>query len=226
MIPPEGRAFELLRRPMWDYEPCAAWQRRRAAAIAAGGAGQALLLTEHPPVYTVGRRATPEEIVGVRFGEMTLPVVPTDRGGRTTYHGPGQSMVYVLRDLRPHPMAVREHVHRLEGLAIAVLAGLGLRGERLPGLPGVWVEGEKIAALGVRVSRGVAYHGLSLNRDPELAHYAGILPCGLTGRRVTSLAALGVSLSRAELEARLAAAFVPLFGATVEGEESSWDEEG
>lgn len=208
-----GRKKNVFARPFeWEWFEClayrAAWERqqRRVEAILAGEADNLLLVLEHPPVYTIGRSGRRAEVLDAR-----IPVVATDRGGKVTYHGPGQMVAYVVCDLRTHPMGVRAHVDRLEGAVLLTLAGLGIKGEIERENPGVWVNGEKIAALGVRIRRGIAYHGVSLNRNPDMAAFRGIVPCGLAGRPITSLARMGVKIDRAALEARFRVAFSTVF---------------
>ncbi|MBF0260839.1 MAG: lipoyl(octanoyl) transferase LipB [Magnetococcales bacterium] len=187
-----------------------AWERQmaRVEAIAAREAPNLFWLLEHDPIYTLGRSASPADILAT-----TIPTRVTDRGGKVTYHGPGQLVGYVLRDLRPAIHAARAHVIKLEETVIRALAGLGVEARRESDNPGVWVAGEKIAALGVRIRHGVAYHGFSINRAPDLDAFAGIVPCGLAGRGVTSLEKLGSPVPRAELEARLVASFQEVFEA-------------
>ncbi|MBF0308437.1 MAG: lipoyl(octanoyl) transferase LipB [Magnetococcales bacterium] len=205
MIP--ETTFLLRRHRRQSYEVALAEQRRQVEAIVAGLALPTLILTEHDAVYTVGRSGEREREV---LAPGTIPVVATDRGGRTTYHGPGQLVAYVLTPLFPRLVGVKAHVERLEACVIDTLSRLGLEGERDARAPGVWVRGAKIAALGVRVFRGVSYHGLALNRDPDLSAYGGIVPCGLH-RPVTSLAALGLSLSRETLETLFLESFGRIF---------------
>lgn len=173
-----------------DYPAMLAAMEARAAAIAEGRAPEAIWLVEHPPLYTAGTSATPAELLAPdRF-----PVFQVGRGGRHTYHGPGQRVVYVLLDLGRRGRDVRGFVAALEAWVIAVLADLGLAARIIPGKVGVWVESPagpaKIAAIGVRLRRWVSFHGLALNVAPDLAHFAGIVPCGLPDP-VTSLAQLG-----------------------------------
>jgi lipoyl(octanoyl) transferase len=174
---------------------------RRVAAIEAGTAPELFWLLEHPPLYTTGTSATADEVLDAR----ELPVFETGRGGRTTYHGPGQRVIYALCDLRKRDKDVRAHVARLEEWVILTLAGFGIAGERRQGRVGIWVahDGieEKIAALGVRVRRWIAYHGLALNVHPDLSHYKGIVPCGLPDFGVTSMHALGVKARMVEVDA-------------------------
>jgi lipoyl(octanoyl) transferase len=183
----------------------------RAAAIRDLGAQELVWLLEHPPLYTAGTSAAPEELLdGARF-----PVFAAGRGGRYTYHGPGQRIVYVMLDLKRRGGDIRRYVHDLEELAIRTLAAFSVHGERRAGRIGIWVarpEGEaKIGAIGVRVRRWVSYHGLALNLRPDLSHFQGIVPCGISEYGVTSLEALGVRIEFAELDAALRRSFADLF---------------
>ncbi len=161
-----------------------------------------LWIVEHPPVYTLG--------VGARAAhgpraDSSIPVQRSERGGQVTYHGPGQVVLYTLVDLARRALGVREFVARLEQAVIDLLAEQGVSAARRPGAPGVYVDGAKIAALGLRVSRGRCFHGVALNVDMDLGPFAAIDPCGYPGLRVTQTRDLGVSASPAELGARLAA---------------------
>jgi len=147
-----------------------------------------LWLTEHPPVFTQGQAGRPEHLLR----DAGIPVVKIDRGGQITYHAPGQAVAYLLVDLSRRNLKVRELVTRIEQAVIDLLAGHGLRGERLSGAPGVYVGGAKVAALGLRVKGGCCYHGVALNVDMELEPYAAINPCGYPGMQVTQLRDLGV----------------------------------
>lgn len=158
-----------------------------------------LWLVEHPPVYTLGLAADPAH--GPRIAD-DIPVVQVERGGEITYHGPGQVVLYTLVDLARRGIKVREFVRLLERSVIALLDG---RGEARPGAPGVYVDGAKVAALGIRVSRGCAFHGLSLNVDMDLAPFAAIDPCGYPGLRVTQTKDIGIAGSQDELGTKLAA---------------------
>lgn len=172
-----------------------------------------LILLEHPSVYTIGRSGHRRDILNTDLSYPPIPVVETDRGGQVTYHGPGQLVIYLIRDLRPHALAsVRSHVNRLEESAIQTLSFFGVTAHRDPQHPGVWVGDAKIGALGVRISRGVAYHGIAINRDLDLRPFFGIVPCGLADRSVTSLADLGLQISRAALETAFLHAFAAVFG--------------
>jgi len=158
-----------------------------------------LWLLQHPPVYTLGLGGRREHVLA----SGGIEVVHSDRGGQATYHGPGQLLAYALVDLRRRGLAIRRYVRLLEQSVMELLADLGVAAERRPGAPGVYVGGAKIAALGVRVRRGCAYHGLALNVDLDLTPFAGIEPCGIPGLRVTCLAHLRVRLSVRQVAARL-----------------------
>ena len=167
----------------------------RAAAIRAGEARELIWLLEHPPLYTAGTSADPAEL----FNPMDFPVYEAGRGGRYTYHGPGQRVGYVLLDLEKRGKDIRRFVHQLEGWMIEALEDLGISAHRAPGRIGIWVgEGSseaKIGALGVRVKRWVTLHGFALNVAPDLSHFGGIVPCGIAEFGVTSLAQLGKQIS-------------------------------
>jgi len=201
------------------YRQAVVEMEARVAAISGGTADELVWLLEHPPLYTAGTSARPEELLAPGL----LPVFQAGRGGRYTYHGPGQRVAYVMLDLAARGLDIRSFVRGLETWAIQTLARFGVEGERRPGRVGIWVAGEngredKIAAIGVRVRRGVTYHGLSINLDPDLAHYRGIVPCGIAAPEtlgVTSLARLGAAATMAELDAALAKTFADAFaGAT------------
>jgi len=158
-----------------------------------------LWLLQHPPVYTLGQAGKAEHLIA----PTDIPVVAIDRGGQITYHGPGQLVIYVLVDLRRRGYGIRELVTRMEQAVIDFLAALGVAGARLPGAPGVYVEGAKIAALGLRVRQGCTYHGLALNLDMDLAPFAAINPCGYAGMRVTQCRDLGIAMPMREAESAL-----------------------
>jgi len=160
-----------------------------------------LWLLEHPPVYTLGQGASPTH--GPRHGD--LPVVRVERGGQVTYHGPGQVVLYTLVDLARRAIRVRDFVCLLEQAVIGVLAAHGVRAARRSGAPGVYVDGAKVAALGIRVARGRAFHGLALNVDMDLAPFDAIDPCGYPGLRVTQTRDLGIALTPAQAGTALAA---------------------
>jgi lipoyl(octanoyl) transferase len=175
----------------------------RAAAVAADDAGELIWLLEHPPVYTAGTSARPADLLDPRF-----PVVAAGRGGQYTYHGPGQRVGYLVLDLNRRGRDVRCFVHAVEGLVIAALGELGVDAFRAAGRVGIWTHDgsgneAKIGAIGVRVRRWVTLHGFAVNVDPDLSHFAGIVPCGLPDYPVTSLRALGRTTAMAELDMAL-----------------------
>lgn len=199
-----------------DYAPALDAMEARAGAVA-DGARELVWLLEHPPIYTAGTSARTEDLVQ----PDRLPVITTGRGGQYTYHGPGQRIAYLMLDLRQRGKDVRCYVHNLEGWLIDALDALGVQGERRDGRVGVWVRrpdgsGEdKIAAVGVRVRRWITLHGIALNVAPDLEHYSGIVPCGVRGHGVTSLAALGRTATMAEVDIVLREMFIARFGGTV-----------
>jgi lipoyl(octanoyl) transferase len=182
------------------YEEALAFMEERAAAIRAGTAPECVWLLEHPPLFTAGTSADPAEL----FNPLGFPVHEAGRGGRYTYHGPGQRVVYLMLDLNRRGRDVRRLVHSLEGLIIATLADLGVSAHRADGRIGIWVgngAGEKkIAALGIRVKRWVTLHGIAINVSPELSHFGGIVPCGISEFGVTSLRALGTEVTKVDVD--------------------------
>jgi lipoyl(octanoyl) transferase len=185
-----------------DYAQALAMMEARAAAIADGAAREQIWLLEHPPLYTAGTSADPAEMLDPRF-----PVFKAGRGGRYTYHGPGQRVGYVMLDLKKRGPDVRCFVHAVEGWVIAALADLGVEAWRAEGRVGIWTNDAgreaKIGAIGVRVRRWVTFHGFSINVAPDLSHFGGIVPCGLPEFPVTSLAQLGANSSMEVLDAAL-----------------------
>ena len=181
---------------------------RRVTEARDEASGDELWLLEHPPVYTLGQAGRREHIIDA--GD--IPVVPSDRGGQVTYHGPGQLVAYVLMDLRRRGLGVRRLVDGLEQCVIDLLAVEGIEGERRHRAPGVYVTGRKICALGLRVRNGCAYHGLALNVDMDLTPYRGIDPCGFPDLDVTQLRDLGLGWDLDETGRRLVAAFAGRFG--------------
>ncbi len=202
------------------YPAALAAMDERVAAIRAGRARELVWLLEHPPLYTAGTSARPQDLVAPgRF-----PVFQAGRGGQFTYHGPGQRVAYVMLDLARRGADVRRYVCDLESWIIAALARFNVRGERRAGRVGIWVDRardkgpgreDKIAAIGVRVRHWVTLHGIALNVDPDLGHFAGIVPCGIADPRygTTSLADLGIYAATPEVDAALRAAFAEVFGA-------------
>jgi lipoyl(octanoyl) transferase len=203
------------------YEAAVAFMQARAAGIAAGREHELVWLIEHPPLYTSGTSALPEQLIEARF-----PLFESGRGGQMTYHGPGQRVAYVMLDLKRRSPDVRRYVASLEEWIIRTLAAFKVRGERREDRIGVWVrrpekgEGceDKIAAIGIRVSHWVTLHGIAFNVDPDLSHFSGIVPCGVSEARygVTSLADLGISVSILEVDMVLRREFEALFGPTAD----------
>ncbi len=199
-----------------EYEAAVAEMERRVAAIRAGTAPELIWLLEHPPLYTAGTSAQEGDLLEPGL----FPVHHTGRGGQYTYHGPGQRVAYVLLDLKRRGMDVRGFVSALEEWMIRTLARFNIKGERRAGRVGIWIDeghgrDSKIAAIGVRVRQWVTYHGVALNVDPDLRHYRGIVACGIRGHGVTSLAAQGIAVGMAEVDAALKASFEPAFAAVM-----------
>jgi lipoyl(octanoyl) transferase len=220
-IPGTLPAEWLVSRDLVDYETALTVMAERAAAIARGEAHELVWLLEHPPLYTAGTSSRPHELTDARF-----PVYQTGRGGQFTYHGPGQRVAYLMLDLRHRTPDVRRFVATVEEWMIRTLAAIGVTAERRNDRVGVWVRRggsdgdaeDKIAAIGVRIRQWVTLHGVALNIAPELSHFSGIVPCGISNPRygITSLAALGVNASMAKVDEILRREFEPLFGDTDE----------
>lgn len=204
-----------------DYREAERWMEARVAGIAAGTAPEAIWLLEHPPLYTAGTSA--------RIADLTdpdrFPVYPSKRGGQYTYHGPGQRVIYVMLDVGRRGHDVRRFVQQLEGWVIATLASFGVQGHIREGRVGVWVERpdkprsitgalaeDKIAAIGIRLRKWISFHGISINLDPDLGHFSGIVPCGISEHGVTSLRDLGLDTRLADLDAALKLSFASTFG--------------
>jgi lipoyl(octanoyl) transferase len=208
-------------RPEWrisdgpvPYDEALATMETRIADIRAGRAGELIWLLEHPPLYTAGTSSKPQDLLQ----PLRLPVHAAGRGGQYTYHGPGQRVAYTMLDLRQRRQDVRRYVADLEDWIIRTLARFNVRGERRDGRVGVWVirEGgreDKIAAIGVRIRHWVSFHGISINVEPDLRHYAGIVPCGIAGHGVTSLVDLGLPVTMTDLDMALAETFDEVFSA-------------
>jgi len=204
-----------------DYETAVEFMSARAASIAQGQARELVWLVEHPPLFTAGTAAQPQELIEARF-----PVYTTGRGGQFTYHGPGQRVGYLMLDLKRRAPDVRRFVASIEEWIIRTLAAFNVRGERRDDRIGVWVQRpekgqcaeDKIAAIGIRVQRWVTLHGFALNVAPNLSHFSGIVPCGVSDRRygITSLADLGLPVAMHEVDKVLRAEFEKLFGAVAE----------
>jgi lipoyl(octanoyl) transferase len=192
MSPPMSGEFEWrVSEGLVPYRDALVEMEERVAAVRAGDASELIWLLEHPPLFTAGTSADPAEL----FNPMGFPVFEAGRGGRYTYHGPGQRVGYLVVDLERRGKDIRNFVHSLEGWMIAALADLGVEARREQGRIGIWTgEGSneaKIGAIGVRVRRWVTMHGFSLNVAPDLSHFGGIVPCGIAEYGVTSLGALG-----------------------------------
>ncbi|KPH81289.1 lipoyl(octanoyl) transferase LipB [Bosea vaviloviae] len=206
------------------YDDAVAEMEMRAGLIADGLARERVWLVEHPPLYTAGTSARDEDLIAPdRF-----PVHRSGRGGQFTYHGPGQRVAYVMLDLKRREPDLRRFVAALESWLIATLDGFNIRGERREHRVGVWVRRpekaagpsgasaeDKIAAIGIRVRRWVSFHGISLNVEPDLSHFDGIVPCGVSEHGVTSLVDLGLPLTMADVDAELRAQFERIFGPTI-----------
>ncbi|MBK1793448.1 lipoyl(octanoyl) transferase LipB [Devosia sp. WQ 349] len=200
-----------------DYPEALRMMDERVAAIASGEASEAVWLLEHPPLYTSGTSARAEDLLTARF-----PVYPAGRGGQYTYHGPGQRVAYVMLDLTQRGRDIRCLVQGLEQWVIDTLESHNVKGERREGRVGVWVQRpekglgreDKISAIGVRVRKWVTFHGIALNVSPDLSHYNGIVPCGITDQGVTSFEDLGLLVSMPEVDSVLRTRFEAIFGAT------------
>ena len=191
---PPGPALEWRESPgLTPYPEALAEMEARAATIRSGEAAELVWLLQHPPLFTAGTSADSAEL----FNPLGFPVYAAGRGGRYTYHGPGQRVVYVLLDLDRRGRDVRRFVHSLEGWVIDALAELGVAARRVPDRIGIWVDHQgreaKVGAIGVRVRRWVTMHGFAVNLDPDLSHFSGIVPCGLAEYPVTSLAEMGLT---------------------------------
>ena len=233
LAPPGAPPVEWLVSPgPTGYADALAEMEARAEAIAAGEARERVWLLEHPPLYTAGTSAKPQDLIDARF-----PVFRAGRGGQFTYHGPGQRVAYAMLDLKRRRQDVRAYVAALEGWLIDALEALGVKGETRDDRVGVWVARpekprgpggamaeDKIAAIGVRVRRWATFHGVALNIAPDLAHFSGIAPCGIREPHygVTSLADLGRRATFADVDAAMRASFEAMFGPTVDAAEPAF----
>ena len=222
LLSPSGSAEWRASNGLVEYRNAVAFMEARSAAIAAGREPELVWLVEHPPLYTAGTSAQAGELLDARF-----PVFETGRGGQMTYHGPGQRVVYVMLNLKQRGPDVRRFVATLEEWIIRTLAAFNVDGERREDRVGVWVRRpekdqdlqglgfeDKIAAIGIRLQHWVTLHGMALNVAPDLSHFSGIVPCGVSEQRygVTSLADLGIAVSMADVDRILRREFEPLFG--------------
>ena len=207
MLAPVFRTLEGLA----PYEETVTAMAAHAAAIRNGGAGEEVWLLEHHSVLTGGTSSRPEDLVN----PGGIPVHQTGRGGQWTWHGPGQRVAYVMLDLHRRNPDVRAYVHALEGWIIDVLASFGIDAQRRDGHPGIWVDGDgrmdKVAAIGVRISRWVTWHGIAVNLDPSMDGFGAIIPCGVRDGGVTSLRRLGLDIDMATLDAALTDSFAAHF---------------
>ena len=207
MLAPVFRTLEGLA----PYEETVTAMAAHAAAIRNGGVGEEVWLLEHHSVLTGGTSSRPEDLVN----PGGIPVHQTGRGGQWTWHGPGQRVAYVMLDLQRRNPDVRAYVHALEGWIIDVLASFGIDGRRRDGHPGIWVDGDgrmdKVAAIGVRISRWVTWHGIAVNLDPSMDGFRAIIPCGVRDGGVTSLRRLGLDIDMAALDAVLTDSFAAHF---------------
>lgn len=203
------------------YPDAVAAMQDRVEAILDGRAGELVWLLEHPPLYTAGVSAKAADLLD----DARFPVFDSERGGQFTYHGPGQRVAYVMLDLRERGRDVRKFVQSLEAWIIGALAEFNVDGELRDGRVGVWVERrtpglapreDKIAAIGVKLRRWVSFHGISLNVEPDLSHFAGIVPCGISEHGVTSLVDLGLPVTMDEADAALKSSFERRFGPTAQ----------
>lgn len=222
---PSAPSLPAFAAPEWriDEQPVAypdalAAMDERVAAIRDRGAPELVWLLEHPPLYTAGTSAREEDLLDARF-----PVYQAGRGGQFTYHGPGQRVAYVMLDLKRRGPDVRRYVHDLEEWLIRALASFNVTAERREGRVGLWIargngREDKIAAIGVRVRRWVSFHGVALNVEPNLDHFAGIVPCGIREHGVTSLADLGLPVTLADVDVALRQAFTEVFGAPAQSD--------
>lgn len=204
-----------------DYRAAEAWMEARADAIARGEAAECIWLVEHPPLYSAGTSARPEDLTDPdRF-----PVYPTRRGGQYTYHGPGQRVAYVMLDVGARGRDVRRFVQALEAWVIKTLAAFNITGVIREGRVGVWVERpdrprqpdgaaaeDKIAAIGIRLRKWISFHGISINVEPDLSHFEGIVPCGIRDHGVTSLVDLGLPVDLPDVDMALRGGFATIFG--------------
>jgi lipoyl(octanoyl) transferase len=206
-----------------DYDHAVAEMEREAALIAEGKADELVWLIEHPPLYTAGTSAEEKDLLAPK----RFPVFKTGRGGEYTYHGPGQRVVYVMLDLKRRRQDVRAFVSALEAVVIGTLNDMNIRGERREDRVGVWVQRperpaltggamaeDKVAAIGIRLRRWVSFHGFSLNVDPDLEHFTGIVPCGISGYGVTSLVDLGLPVGFTDVDPLIRQNFERVFGDT------------
>jgi len=202
--------MHVIRHGVQAYPASLDEQEAIVSAILSGRKGSTLILTCHPPVYTIGTSGDRDDVLLREIEGEPIAVFPTGRGGKVTYHGPGQLVCYVIADLRAE-RDLHRHVWRLEEMVIRSLRGFDITAQRSDRGIGVWVGGKKIASIGVRCRKWIAFHGVSLNVDPNLAHFAGIVPCGMRDAPITSMHALGIDVSRSDVEQVLCLQATDLF---------------
>jgi lipoyl(octanoyl) transferase len=195
--------MRIIRHERQSYPESLAEQEACVSAVLAGGPAPLLILTEHPPVYTIGTSGDERDVLNREIDGEAIAVLHSGRGGEVTYHGPGQLVCYVIADIRGE-QDLHRHVRRLEEMVIRTLADFGIEAGRNPRGIGVWVDGRKIAAVGVRCRKWITFHGIALNIDPNLRHFSGIVPCGMRDAPVTSMHALGIEAARDAVERAVA----------------------
>jgi len=191
--------MHMIHHDRQDYPASVAEQEALVAAILNGHAEPSVIFTEHPPMYSIGTSGSESDVLSRCIDGESMAVYATGRGGEVTYHGPGQLLCYVIADLRAAP-DLHRHVHRLEEMIIRTLADFDIQAGRHRRGIGVWVDGKKIAAVGVRCRKWITFHGIALNIHPNLRHFSGIVPCGMADAPVTSMQALGSETDRAQVE--------------------------
>ena len=192
--------WQIIHHPRQAYPDSLDEQEAIVADMLKGKRKNTLIFTEHPPIFTLGTSGNQGDVLQRRIDGESIEVFASGRGGEVTYHGPGQLVCYVLRDLRQH-QDLHQHVHELEGMIIQTLAHFGIQALRSPRGIGVWVADKKIAAVGVRCRKWVTFHGIALNINPNLKHFSGIVPCGMRDAPVISMCELGIDVSRSDVEA-------------------------
>jgi lipoyl(octanoyl) transferase len=196
---PDITAIKVIRHDLQNYPDSVREQENIVAELLAGKRGSTLVFTEHPPVYTLGTSASDADVLTRKIDGETIEVFETGRGGEVTYHGPGQLVCYLIIDIS-HEQDLHKHVWRLEEMVIRTLADFGVEADRNERGIGVWIGERKIAAVGVRCRKWITYHGIALNISPNMKHFEGIITCGMSDQPVTSLSALGVEISRSDVE--------------------------
>jgi len=191
--------MQIIRHDRQNYPESIVEQEALVAAILVGTAEPGIIFTEHPPLYSIGTSGSETDVLRRSIDGESIAVYPTGRGGEVTYHGPGQLICYVMADLRAR-QDLHAHVRRLEEMMIRTLSDFDIRADRDPRGIGVWVDGKKIAAVGVRCRKWITFHGIALNINPNLRHFSGIVPCGMSDAPVTSMRALGSDASRQQVE--------------------------